>query len=64
MRRFLRDNGLSVFFGTLFLATIAAQSFAGQRAVNAERMEHGEGPLSWGGYVVSPDFAGAVLENW
>ena len=64
MRRFLRDNGLSVFFGALFLATIAAQSFAGQRAVNAERLEHGERPLSWGGYVASPDFAGAVLENW
>ena len=64
MRRFLRDNSLSLFFGALFLVTIAGQSFVGQRAVNAERAEHGERPLSWGGYLVSPDFAGAVLENW
>ena len=64
MRRFFRDNGLSVFFGALFLVTIVGQSFVGQRAVNGERAEHGERALSWGGYVVSPEFAGAVLENW
>ena len=64
MRRFFRDNGLSMFFGALFLVTIVGQSFVGQRAVNGERAEHGERALSWGGYVVSPEFAGAVLENW
>jgi hypothetical protein len=64
MRRFLRDNSLSLFFGALFVVTIVAQSFAGQRAANAERVEHGERALSWGGYVLSPEFAGAVLENW
>jgi len=64
MRRFVRESGLAVFFGTLFLVTLTAQSVAGQRATNAERLEHGERALSWGGYVVSADFAGAVLENW
>jgi hypothetical protein len=64
MRRFLRDNSLSLVFGALFLVTLAGQSFVGQRAVNADRAAHGERPLSWGGYLVSPDFAGAVLENW
>lgn len=64
MRRFLFENGLSVFFGALFLATLVAQTFAGQHAFNAEQVEHGSRPLSWLDYVLSPDFGGALLENW
>ena len=64
MRRFLFENGLSVFFGTIFLLTLAGQSFAGQRAYNEEQREHGAEPLSWLEYVLSTDFGGAVLENW
>lgn len=48
----------------MFLATLAGQSLAGQRNYNAELVEHGENPLSWLQYVVSPDFGGAVMENW
>jgi hypothetical protein len=62
--RFLRENGLSVFFLAIFAVTIAGQSFAGQHAYNAEQVEHGEPPVSWGEYVVSPDFGSAVMENW
>ena len=61
MRRFAFENGLSLFFGAIFLATLVAQSFAGQRAFNSE---HEHQPLSWVDYVLSPDFGGAVLENW
>ena len=64
MRAFLRDNGLALFFGTLFLGTLAAQSVAGQRVVSAERHEHGGVSESWWGYVTSVDFWGAVMENW
>ena len=64
MRRFLFENGLSVFFGTLFLAALVAQSFAGQHAHNADQLEHGGAPESWLDYVLSPAFGGAVLENW
>ena len=64
MRRFLFENGLSVFFGALFLVTVAGQSLAGQRAHNAEQQQHGEPALGWLDYVFSPDFGGAVLENW
>src|SRR4051812_50053374 len=31
---------------------------------NAEQAAHGEAPLGWVDYVLSPDFGGAVLENW
>jgi hypothetical protein len=64
MRRFLFENGLSLFFGAIFLVTLAGQSFAGQHAYNAEQLEHGARPVSWLDYVLSPDFGGAVLENW
>jgi len=64
LRRFLFENGLSLFFGALFLATLVAQSLAGQRAYNQEQLEHDGSPLSWLDYVLSPDFGGAVLENW
>ena len=64
MRRFLRENGLSLFFATLFLGALVAQSFAGRQAVNAEHQEHGGSTVSWWDYVTSPDFWGAVMENW
>jgi hypothetical protein len=64
LRRFLFENGLSVFFGAIFLLTIAGQSLAGQRAFNEEQRLHGSETLGWRDYVLSPDFGGAVLENW
>ena len=64
MRRFLRDNGLSLFFITIFLATLVGQSFAGQHNYNAEQAEHGQQTVSWWDYLVTPSFGGAVLENW
>jgi hypothetical protein len=64
MTRHLKENGLSVFFSTIFLAAIVGQSFAGQHAYNAEQVEHGESPVPWWGYVRSASFWGAVMENW
>jgi hypothetical protein len=64
MKRFLRENGLGLFFAALFAVTLAGQSFAGQRAHNAQQAEHGEQALSWWHYVTSPSFGGAVMENW
>ena len=64
MRRFLFENGLSLFFGALFLGTLVGQSFAGQHSYNAEQLQHGSSPVSWPDYVLSPDFGGKVLENW
>ena len=64
MRRFLFENGLSLFFGVIFFATLVAQSFAGQHAFNADQLLHDGQPVSWRNYVLSPSFGGAVLENW
>jgi hypothetical protein len=64
LRRFAFENGLSLFFGTIFLAALLGQSIAGQRAFNADQLAHEGRPVSWVDYVLSPDFGGAVLENW
>jgi hypothetical protein len=64
VRTFLRTNGLSVFFASIFVAALTAQSFAGQHQLNADQAAHGGPPRSWWAYVRSPDYWGAVMENW
>ena len=64
MKRFLRENGLALFFAALFASTLVAQSFAGQHLQNAELAQHGSSSVSWWQYVTSPEFWGAVMENW
>jgi len=64
VRRFLRDNGLSVVFGLLTLAAILGQSFAGSRDFNEQARAHHAESVSWLNYVFSPDFGVALLENW
>jgi hypothetical protein len=62
--RFVRENSLSLFFLTIFLATLVGQSFAGQHAFNEEQLAHGAQPVTWTGYVLSSSFGSAVMENW
>jgi hypothetical protein len=64
MRRFAKENGLSLFFAAIFLAALVGQSFAGQHSHNAEQVAHGQQTLSWWQYIVSPEFGAAVMENW
>jgi hypothetical protein len=64
MRAWLRDNSLSVFFFAIFVAAVAGQSLAGQRAYNAEQSSHGEPGVTYLQYLTSPDFGEALMENW
>jgi hypothetical protein len=64
MKRFLRDNGLSVTFGLAFLVVLLGQAFAGQADFNNRQLAEG-GPLtSFWHYLASSDFAVNVAENW
>lgn len=63
-RRFLRDNGLSLVCGGLFLVTLVLQSVAGWHEYNAEQAAHDASGVSWAAYVTSSHFGVAVLENW
>ncbi len=62
--RFLRDNGLSIFFGFILLASLIGQAFAGLHQFNAEALEHHQPTVSFWRYVSSSEFGGDVLENW
>ncbi|HEV7774202.1 MAG TPA: DUF6766 family protein [Conexibacter sp.] len=64
MRRFAKDNGLSLAFGALFLIALALQSIAGWHEHNAQELAHRADPATWIAYVTSADFGVAVLENW
>ena len=62
--RFLRENGLSLFFGVILLLSLLGQSFAGLHQFNADAIEHHARTYSWARYVTSSEFGGDVFENW
>jgi hypothetical protein len=64
MRRFLRDNGLSVTLFVLFLVALVGQAITGWRA-NAEELRlHGLSEIGFLEYLTSGHFISAVFENW
>ncbi|MEU1881536.1 DUF6766 family protein [Streptosporangium sp. NPDC020072] len=64
MRRFVRDNALSLFFLVAFLLAVVGQSVAGVADANADQLANGGSAVSWWQYVTSSDFAVDVAENW
>jgi hypothetical protein len=64
MKRILRDNGLSICLGGLFLAFWIAQSAAGLAEYNEDRAEHGRAAIDYGSYLTSGHFIEATFENW
>jgi hypothetical protein len=64
MRRFLKENSLSIVFLALFLAALVGQAIAGHADFNDNAVSHGDPTVSLGRYVVSSDFGAAVMENW
>ena len=64
MTAWVRSNGLALFFGVLFLATLVAQAFTGQDEFNHGQIAHLEDPVSLGRYVTSSEYWVDVLENW
>jgi hypothetical protein len=64
MRRFLREQSLTIFFLVIFLAALIGQAFAGRNLHNEEQAAHGGEPASLFDYVTSSEFGNAVMENW
>jgi len=64
MRRVLREQSLTLFFGTIFLAALIGQAIAGHAAYNQDQIAHGEAAVSLDRYVTSSSFWNAVMENW
>jgi hypothetical protein len=64
VRRGLRENGLSLVFGALFLAALAGQALSGVAAFNEQQLSTGGEQISLARYLVSSAFAADVAENW
>jgi hypothetical protein len=62
--RFIRENSLSLFFGSLLLLTLVAQSLVGHSLYNEDAIQHSQETISYLRYVASSEFGEAVMENW
>jgi hypothetical protein len=64
VKRFLRDNGLSIFFLVIFLAALVGQAIVGHSDYNHQQIAHNDPTLSLPRYVTSSAFWVDVMENW
>jgi len=64
MRRWIKEQSLTVFFLSIFALSLVGQSFAGLHDFNAEQAAHGGEQYSYWRFIVSSEFGGDVMENW
>jgi hypothetical protein len=65
MRRFFRENGLSlVLFCLFFFTFLVGQSIVGHREYNNDQQEHGQPTIGYAEYLGSTHFLEATMENW
>lgn len=64
MKKFLRENGLSLVLVLITLVSLAGQIMVGWQTYNDELHEYGQTPLTIGAYLTSGHCIEAVFENW
>jgi hypothetical protein len=64
MKRFFRNNSLSIVVFTLFIVILIGHIVAGVRNYNQEQQDHQQPQVSYVEYVGSGDFIESVFENW
>jgi hypothetical protein len=62
--KFVRNNGLSLGFGLLFLLSLIGQALSGLADFNDQQVARGTNPVGLGQYLTSSSFAVDVAENW
>jgi hypothetical protein len=63
-RQALLSNSLGLVMGIIFLLSWLAQSIAGVSAYDERQLSQLQSPVSWGGYLIEPDFWNRTLQNW
>jgi hypothetical protein len=58
------ENSLLIVMTSIFVATWFGQSLNNWRAFNQEQAVRDEQALSWGRYLLNPDFWENTLQNW
>lgn len=64
MKKFFRDNGLSLVMFGFFVIFLFGQSVAGHKVDNEERKEHRQPQLTYVEYFKHGHFWQATFENW
>jgi hypothetical protein len=64
LRRIWHHHGLSIVLLSLFVATMAGQTWAGWYAYNSDRRNHGESAVTLPQYLGTGHFGEATFENW
>ena len=64
MKKTLRDNGLSIVFGALFLCFLIGQTLTGHAEYNQDLKDHNQPTLSYRSYLTSSHSLEATTENW
>ncbi|HVG40199.1 MAG TPA: DUF6766 family protein [Chitinophagaceae bacterium] len=64
MKKFLKNNGLSIVFVSLFLFSLIGQVFSGMQEHNKEMKEDGGQTVNLSQYLSSGHFIQATFENW
>jgi hypothetical protein len=64
VKKALRNNGLSLFFGLIFILALLGQGLTGHALFNEEQLSAGLREISLGEYLTSSHFAVDVSENW
>ena len=64
MRSWARDQGLTLLFTFLFLASLVGQALVGHADFNNEQVAHQGEPMTLGRFLVSSVFWVDVMENW
>ena len=64
MRRFFRDNGLSITMLTLFFFSLLGQSLTGHHEYNEDQREHRQPQVTYAEYLTTSHFVEATFENW
>jgi hypothetical protein len=64
MKKFVRNNSLSITFFLLFVAALGAQTFFGFKEHNKELLDDGAGAISFLSYFRTGHFIQSTFENW
>jgi len=64
MKVWLREHGLLLVNGALFVVFLVGMTVTGWHVSSDEAVEHGAAPVALSSYLTSGDFYEAVFENW
>jgi hypothetical protein len=64
VKRFVKENSLSLFFLAIFVLALVGQAISGHNLYNEEALAHKDETIGFWRYLTSSSFGQAVMENW